>query len=102
MQKQQMTFFTLPSPPLVSFLWRVHSGSPPLLLTLPVMVIYLVGKGSSFSPERHRQKGVGKVQKQERRERSTNRSEERKISWASVARVTTTVSLTAVMELKVW
>lgn len=66
------------------------------------MVIYLVGKGSSFSPERERQKGVREVQKQERRERSTNRSEEQKISLASVSQVTRTVSLTAVMELKVW
>lgn len=66
------------------------------------MVIYLVGKGSSFSPERDRQKGVREVQKQERRERSTNRSKEQKISLALVSQVTTTVSLTAVMELKVW
>lgn len=77
-------------------------GVPPLLLTLPVMVIYLVGKGSSFSPERDRQKGVGEVQKRERRERSTNRSKEQKISLALVSQVTTTVSLTAVMELKLW
>lgn len=72
------------------------------MFTLPVMVIYLVGKGSAFSPERDRQKGVRKVQKQERWERSTNRSKEQKISSALVSQVTTTVSLTAVMELKVW
>lgn len=102
LKKQQMTFFKFSSPPLVSFLWRVSfSGSPSLLFTLPVMVIYLVGKASSFSPERDRQKGGRKVKKQERWERSTNRSKEQKISLALVSLVTATVSLTALMELKV-
>lgn len=105
----------------VSFSVRA-SPSPSFPLTLPLMVIYLVGKGFAFSPERtttgrQRKREEKKKEKREtsslRKRRGqiegagTNCRKERKYtSLVSVSPVTPTLplslSLTAVMEVKVW
>lgn len=75
------------------------------------MVIYLVGKGFAFSPERDRQQDVSKAE-QPRKKKSTERSrgrngrKERKIYHSCRSprwhRLSLPLSLTAVIEVKVW
>lgn len=84
--------------------------SPSFPLTHPLMVIYLVGKGSAFSPERSttgREQKPRKRKSTERREGAgRNGRKERKIyhscrspQWHELS---LPLSLTAVMEVKVW
>lgn len=97
LKKQQMTFFKFSSLFLVTFL------SPRLLFAPPLMAIYLVGKGllvlTGESSGRMGQESSG-----DGRDSVSAHKEYRaeNISSALVSQVTTTVSLAAVMELKLW
>lgn len=97
MKKQRMTFSTFSSLLLVSFL------SPRFildwLLALPVMVIYLVGKRAPLShPRREFRENEGRKVQRERAH--TRKMGTENILSVLVSQVTTTVSLAAVMELK--
>lgn len=72
LKKQQMTFSKFSSLSLV-FPTLLPSPSPSFPLTLPLMVIYLVGKGFAFSPERTT---TGRQQKKKKKtkERAERRS----------------------------
>lgn len=124
LKKQQMTFSKFSSLSLVFLALCVSfsvcaSPSPSFPLTLPLMVIYLVGKGFAFSPERtttgwqrkREEKKKRDEQPQKKKEQiegvGTNCRKERKYtSLVSVSPVTPTLplslSLTAVIEVKVW
>lgn len=88
LKKQQMTFSKFSSLSLVFLALCVSfsvcaSPSPSFPLTLPLMVIYLVGKGFAFSPERtttgRQQKGEEK--KKERRAASEKERADRRSGY---------------------
>lgn len=89
--------------PPVFLILRSAPPSPSFPLTHPLMVIYLVGKGSAFSPERST---TGREQRQRWKKERGGGEENEKIYQSCRSprrhRLCLLLSLTAVMEVKAW